>query len=87
MGPRAVLDAVEKRRIPSPRRESNPRTLIVYPDTFLQHDRYTSISLSQLRELTVYISPNSRHGRVLLEKLIVTQFVRQQLALFMESEG
>jgi hypothetical protein len=30
-GPRAVLDAVVKRKIPSPRRESNPRTLIVQP--------------------------------------------------------
>jgi hypothetical protein len=30
-GPRAVLDAVVKREIPSPRRESNPRTSIVQP--------------------------------------------------------
>jgi hypothetical protein len=29
MGPRTVLDAVVKRKIPSPRRESNPRTPIV----------------------------------------------------------
>jgi hypothetical protein len=29
MGFRAVLDAVVKRKIPSPRRESNPRTPIV----------------------------------------------------------
>jgi hypothetical protein len=29
VGPRAVLDAVVKREIPSPRRESNPRTSIV----------------------------------------------------------
>jgi hypothetical protein len=29
VGPRSVLDAVVKRRIPSPRRESNPRTPIV----------------------------------------------------------
>jgi hypothetical protein len=29
VGPRAVLDAVVKRKIPSPRRESNPRTPIV----------------------------------------------------------
>jgi hypothetical protein len=29
--PRAVLDAVVKRKIPSPRRESNPRTPIVQP--------------------------------------------------------
>jgi hypothetical protein len=31
VGPRAVLDAVVKRRIPNPRRESNPRTPIVQP--------------------------------------------------------
>jgi hypothetical protein len=31
VGPRAVLDAVVKRKIPSPRRESNPRTPIVHP--------------------------------------------------------
>jgi hypothetical protein len=29
VGPRAVLDVVVKRKIPSPHRESNPRTLIV----------------------------------------------------------
>jgi hypothetical protein len=29
VGPRAVLDAVVKRKIPSPRLESNPRTPIV----------------------------------------------------------
>jgi hypothetical protein len=31
VGPRTVLDAVLKRKIPSPRRESNPRTPIVQP--------------------------------------------------------
>jgi hypothetical protein len=31
VGPRVVLDAVVKRKIPSPRRESNPRTRIVQP--------------------------------------------------------
>jgi hypothetical protein len=29
VGPGAILDAVVKRKIPSPRRESNPRTPIV----------------------------------------------------------
>jgi hypothetical protein len=37
VGPRAVLDAVVKRKIPSPRRKSNPRTPIVQPVT----QRYT----------------------------------------------
>jgi hypothetical protein len=31
VGPKAVLDAVVKRKIPSPRRESNPRTPIIQP--------------------------------------------------------
>jgi hypothetical protein len=31
VGPRAVLDEVVKRKIPSPHRESNPRTPIVQP--------------------------------------------------------
>jgi hypothetical protein len=31
MGPRAILDAVVKRKISSPRRESNPKTPIVQP--------------------------------------------------------
>jgi hypothetical protein len=31
MGPRTVLDAMVKRKIPSPRRETNPRTPIVQP--------------------------------------------------------
>jgi hypothetical protein len=31
MGSRAVLDPVVKRKVPSPRRDSNPRTPIVQP--------------------------------------------------------
>jgi hypothetical protein len=31
VGPRAVLDTVVKRKIPRPRRESNPRTSIIQP--------------------------------------------------------
>jgi hypothetical protein len=31
VGSRAVLDAVVKRKIPSPRRESNPRNAIIQP--------------------------------------------------------
>jgi hypothetical protein len=37
VGPRTVLDAVVKRKIPSPRQESNPRTPIVQ----LVAQRYT----------------------------------------------
>jgi hypothetical protein len=38
VGPRAVLDAVVKRKIPSPGRESNPRTPIVLPVAQLYTD-------------------------------------------------
>jgi len=34
VGSRAVLDAVVKRKIPSPRREPNSRTPILQPDAF-----------------------------------------------------
>jgi hypothetical protein len=44
MGPRAVLDAVVKRKIPSPHRESNRRTLIVQPVTH----RYTDWAIMAL---------------------------------------
>jgi hypothetical protein len=39
VGSRAVLDTVVKRKISSPRRESNPRTLTVQPIT----QRYTDM--------------------------------------------
>jgi hypothetical protein len=42
-GPRAVLDAV-MRKIPSPRRESNPRTPIVQPVA----QRYTDWAITAL---------------------------------------
>jgi hypothetical protein len=44
VGPRAVLDAVVKRKIPSPRRESNPRTPIVQPVA----QRYTDWDITAL---------------------------------------
>jgi hypothetical protein len=37
VGPRAVLDALVKRKITSPRRESNPRTPIIQPDATRVH--------------------------------------------------
>jgi hypothetical protein len=47
VGPRAVLDAVVKRKISSPRRESNLRTPIVQPVHYsLRKPRKTGISVS-----------------------------------------
>jgi hypothetical protein len=45
VGTRAVLDPVMKRKIPSPRRESNPRTPIVQPVA----QRYTDWAITALR--------------------------------------
>jgi hypothetical protein len=44
-GGRAVLDAVVKRKIPSPRRESNPRTPNVQPVA----QRYTDWAITALK--------------------------------------
>jgi hypothetical protein len=44
VGPRAVLDAVMKRKIPAPRRESNPTTPIVQPVA----QRYTDWAITAL---------------------------------------
>jgi hypothetical protein len=51
VGPRTVLDAEVKRKIPSPRRESNPLTPIVQPVA----QRYTELS----RLFTVGTTPFS----------------------------
>jgi hypothetical protein len=45
MGPRAVLDAVVKRKIPTPRRESSPRTPIIQPVA----QRYTDWAIMALQ--------------------------------------
>jgi hypothetical protein len=51
VGPRAVLDAVVKGKIPSPRRESNPRTPIVQPVA----QRYTDWAIMALNYLYVIL--------------------------------
>jgi hypothetical protein len=56
--PRAVLDiAVVKRKIPSPRRESNPRTPIVQPLT----QRYTDWSDLNISDLEGMKYPTIKH--------------------------
>jgi hypothetical protein len=49
VGPRTVLDAVVKRKIPSPRRESNPRTPIIQPVA----QRYTDWVCRKLKKYEV----------------------------------
>jgi hypothetical protein len=51
VGPRAVLDVVVKRKIPSPRRESNPRTPIVQTVTLGCH-----VQISQARSQRVSVN-------------------------------
>jgi hypothetical protein len=51
VGPRAVLDAVVKRKIHSPRRESNPRTPIVQPVA----QRYTDLAITALMMIMMMI--------------------------------
>jgi hypothetical protein len=50
LGPRVVLDAVVNRKIPSPRRESNPRTPIVQPELkeLYNEELYNSCSSSNI---------------------------------------
>jgi hypothetical protein len=47
VGPRTVLDAVVKRKIPSSRRESNPKTPIVPPVA----QRYTDWAITVLESV------------------------------------
>jgi hypothetical protein len=63
VGPRAVLDAVVKRKIPSPRRESTSRTPIVQPVA----QRYTDWAITALATFykvfkNIYVAiPNSSY--------------------------
>jgi hypothetical protein len=57
VGPRAVLDAVVKRRIPSPRRESNPRTPIVQPVA----QRCTDCAIMALISISESFNDNNKY--------------------------
>jgi hypothetical protein len=58
VGPRAVLDAVVKKKIPSPRRESNPRTPIVH----LVAQRCTDWAITALLGAVVSLFCESVYG-------------------------
>jgi hypothetical protein len=80
VGPRAVLDAVVKRKIPIPRRESNPITPIV------QHvaQRYTDWAITVLHINVIFPYPFSSHKepfyRVFLNKLVYGCLINPILA-------
>jgi hypothetical protein len=72
VGPRAVLDAVVKRKIPSAGRESNPRTPIVQPVA----QRYTDWAITALLNFTVC-------SKIKFKELTVNgQFGRKSSCLF-----
>jgi hypothetical protein len=52
--PRAILDAVVKRKIPSPCRELNPRTLIIQPIAQLQ-EQARNIEMGLSRYFSEYV--------------------------------
>jgi hypothetical protein len=62
VGPRAVLDAVVKRKIPSPRRKSNPRNPIVQPIT--QH--YTDWANTALQKNEIKDNKYLKHKESVL---------------------
>jgi hypothetical protein len=76
VGPRAVLDAVVKRKIPSPRRESNPRTPIIQPLA----QRYTDWVITALlvyiyiRQFVGCLNTKVQSFRVAKKRLIFVLF-------------
>jgi hypothetical protein len=67
MGPRAFLDAVVKRKIPSPRWESNPSTPIVLVAYFkllsedmAGRDDFVSVALPLFAAVMCYVTSNLR---------------------------
>jgi hypothetical protein len=87
VGPKAVLDAVVKRKIPSPRRESNPRTPIVRPVAQRYTDRVITAlgewSYSTTKSLTSAIDGGewsaSRPGRFTLRERNPTKYFRVEV--------
>jgi hypothetical protein len=70
VGPRAVLDVVVKRKIPSLRRESNPRTPIIQPLHYFSNAGKTNLLIPW--------------SGVLLGKLMVTQLVGNEPSGFVK---
>jgi hypothetical protein len=80
VGPRAVLDAVVKRKIPSPRRESNPRTPIVQPVA----QRYTDWGITDLWYFFSVIL-NMDSWKILISKL--RKWAPKFLVTFLLNDG
>jgi hypothetical protein len=70
VGPRVILDAVAKRKILSPRRESNPGTPIVHPLAQRYADKYSVTS----RNGTLVIQPLTLTSNLLRECMFCVKF-------------
>jgi hypothetical protein len=82
-GPRAVLDAVVKRKIPSPRRESNPRTPIVQ----LVTQRYTDWAITALSlppTSKMFVMTMNTSDQTVLEKNLMMVVRRRRSYLYAE---
>jgi hypothetical protein len=85
VGPRAVLDAVVKRKIPSPRRKSNPKTpnliqtLISVPGYFLQSH---VTSLTKLQTYSPYPLVTARPTEINTSNALSANFINTSLKTF-----
>jgi hypothetical protein len=70
VGPKAVLDAMVKRKIPSPRRESNPRTPMVQPVAQRYTDRAITALTSSFLDTNILLSTCSRTPSIYVLPLI-----------------
>jgi hypothetical protein len=76
VGPRVVLYAVVKRKIPSPRRESNPRTPIIQPIA----QRYTDWAITVLndyRQVLLNSSDNTVFVRLVAVSWVNDRFIKR----------
>jgi hypothetical protein len=72
VGPRAILDAVVKRKIPSPRRVSNPRTPIV--QAVAQRYTFLILGVAKYSRSNKYV-----HGKILFKISEVTDVCRPSI--------
>jgi hypothetical protein len=91
VGPRAVLDAVVKRKIPGPRRQSNPRTTIVQPvaqrlkikmnDNFISAIKYQHDSKNDTDIRKFSGSFKSSQSKTIMFKKILTYIIYLRMSL------
>jgi len=75
VGPRAFLDAVVERKIPSLRRESNPRTPIIHP-SFRKYGYNFILISTKVVAILDYYEPNTySHHKHSVPNLIEINFI------------